>query len=200
MAHRLICGLTIKTDHNKAEEVLKAICRIDNDNPENRHIRASAERLDAWLDSLNFYADYGDLDALFCAGKRCSRALWIETVLPNSKPTMMPHHVAPVDLRAAASLYRHVEQGDYEGRKMNPATDNNFEKIKLAWVDYIVKRFVFLRYGPRAKICARALCDSRGTDERPLFRCKGKCPEQWKPLYCSEECQEKVNHTILVHQ
>ncbi|KZV60427.1 hypothetical protein PENSPDRAFT_740313 [Peniophora sp. CONT] len=191
LAMRLICGCTIATDCDRAEEMLKAICRQDNDDPQIRHVRAAAERLDAWYDSFQYYSATGLLDALYCAARRCSRALWIETVLPKSKPSLIPTPLCPIDLRVADSTYRHVDAGDFNGRDLDPAKDEKMEKIRLAWLDHTVKRYVFLRYGPKAKICAHGPCESRGTEEKPLFRCEGNCPEQWKPLYCSKECQDK---------
>ncbi|VDB84528.1 unnamed protein product [Peniophora sp. CBMAI 1063] len=196
LAVRLVCGLTIESDSARAEKILKAICKLDNDAPSTIHTRAAAERFDAWLDSFMFYSATRDTDepcyeALYCAGRRCARALWVETVPPKSKPSLIPSPIAPIDLRVADALYRHVEQGDFEGKKLDPTADEKFEKLRLAWLDYTVRRYVLLRYGPRAKICAHGPCGSRGTEEQPLFRCEGKCLPGWKPLYCSKECQEK---------
>ena len=40
-------------------------------------------------------------------------------------------------------------------------------------------------------MCAAEGCDARGTPERPLKECAGKCPADLKPRYCSKECHQK---------
>lgn len=49
------------------------------------------------------------------------------------------------------------------------------------------------RMNPNAYRCAKDGCPVRATSHMGLKRCSGPCPEEYKPSYCSKECQRIVS-------
>lgn len=49
------------------------------------------------------------------------------------------------------------------------------------------------RMKPNAYRCAKDGCPVRATSQMGLKRCSGPCPEEYKPSYCSKECQRIVS-------
>ncbi|KAJ7729106.1 hypothetical protein DFH07DRAFT_756952, partial [Mycena maculata] len=53
------------------------------------------------------------------------------------------------------------------------------------------KRLAKIAKAPNAYRCATEGCDIEATNKRTLLRCSGKCPGEYKPSYCSKECQKR---------
>lgn len=45
---------------------------------------------------------------------------------------------------------------------------------------------------PNRFFCAAEGCGIEATHGSALFSCAGKCKQEWKPSYCSKDCQKKV--------
>ncbi|KAJ7511774.1 hypothetical protein B0H11DRAFT_1952873 [Mycena galericulata] len=52
------------------------------------------------------------------------------------------------------------------------------------------KRAAKIAKAPNAYKCAAGGCGVEGTSKKALLRCSGKCPAEYKPSYCSKECQK----------
>lgn len=55
------------------------------------------------------------------------------------------------------------------------------------------KREAKERRKPNAYQCANDGCPVRAASQMGLKQCAGPCPEEYKPSYCSKECQRKVS-------
>lgn len=55
------------------------------------------------------------------------------------------------------------------------------------------KREAKERRKPNAYQCANEGCPVRASSQMGLKQCAGPCPEEYKPSYCSKECQRKVS-------
>ena len=49
---------------------------------------------------------------------------------------------------------------------------------------------------PNMYFCATEGCGLEATHKSALYRCSGKCDKDWKPAYCSKECQRKVCYVM----
>ncbi|VDB84525.1 unnamed protein product [Peniophora sp. CBMAI 1063] len=188
---RYASGCTVPGDFDRSLELAREVSEAEGVRPWEVNIHAAAERLNAWIMFYMMYCgediDQGSkLDMLYWGARRIGRALWIERVANGNKPPQTP---CPIDLRIAEAIAFHLDRDDYLGRQHDPSGDERLHEFKLVWLDYTVRAQVRLRYGTRAKVCARAGCGGRGTDENSLKRCSGKCPLQHKPVYCSRQCQ-----------
>ncbi|KZT63414.1 hypothetical protein DAEQUDRAFT_133399 [Daedalea quercina L-15889] len=59
--------------------------------------------------------------------------------------------------------------------------------IVMKWAEE--QRDAKKRRKPNAYRCAREGCPVQATSQAALKRCGGPCPEEYKPYYCSKECQ-----------